>query len=1052
MAGMMIIIAMAVMLTTGAAWAQTGADGLVGYWAFDEGEGNQAVNSVRSTPDIFGKTGAAEVVGPVWTEGVHGGALDFAGGETAVIVDKTAELNCEQQITIAAWVKLENPEARGMILSHEFSYRLCVNQGRQARVRLQLNLDGNWAQNWLVSATSLETGRWHHVAGTYDGTERRIYLDGKLDASAPATGMISLGRGYVIGAQNLKYDAKHVLNTEQAGRYTVAAPFPGVLDEVRVWNRALSADELKLAADEDRATLLAMLPPEQVLYLYPVRSVMMSGGDSPWQVAVFNGGAQPYRGSFTVEVADASGAPLRDTRREVDLATDGRVILDIPAEDRAAGSYIVTVSSAGRRLFEMPTCVLEPVARQRVGEPELASVLRVNLSADLGPDALCDDGTSHVVHAAAGDYRETGEEKFSRFVVRLPLRRTGLHLVRVTYPDDRERTCEICSWSPDENDRFNAHTGYFTGDDFPLSGEMKTFEFVMWARDVNQALVFTTWLEGQPAAASEVEVFEIAGRLPARPASELPSRRLVGHYWEDAQPLSRCFGGGAPELMDFDRVARNLCDYFDYTGQNLLMHPLCWYEGPICNSLVEKRGGKGGFHNPTAGWVDIVLRRFEERGFKFYGLMNVYRLPSLIGDMNADLASIQAGAPTYNVVTRDNEVWIGTRPHRPPIFNALHPVVQNAVLALVAEIAEKYGDSPAFGGIGFHLTMPEIFQLGGLEGSYDDWTAAQFAADTGIEPPVDAGDPERFGKRYDWLMANARDEWVRWRCERIADFYGRAAAILREKREDLQLVITILEPPMPIIDPYRRDWMAGKQMIEMTREAGVGPELLAHIPGVVIQKRLGPTAKKKRLVLGVTRGRWGCEPPSPESIQATREMDLDQEQSRAYRTTREFGVFLYNRYFESSVGRDRPLECEWYQSIPWRASAVVPAAEHFMEYYARSMAIFDPSFIAIGGFTNGTVGHEGRVARFAEVFRQLPQGDWREIAGLGENLAGRSIEADGVRWVWVVNNSSETRRVLVHDTDGLAPVGQSPPLVEADGGRAAELRPYELAAWATVAQ
>jgi len=115
------------------------------------------------------------------------------------------------------------------------------------------------------------------------------------------------------------------------------------------------------------------------------------------------------------------------------------------------------------------------------------------------------------------------------------------------------------------------------------------------------------------------------------------------------------------------------------------MHPVVWYEGPIYNSLVEARGGKGGFYFPTDGWVDILLKRFEERGMKFIGLFNVHQLPSLVRSMNTDMKRIQAGEPTFNTVSGKNEVFPKTWHHRLPAFNALHPKVQERVLALADE-------------------------------------------------------------------------------------------------------------------------------------------------------------------------------------------------------------------------------------------------------------------------------------------------------------------------------------------------------------------------------
>ncbi len=1027
------------------------ASGLVGYWALDEGRGDTAANTARPSADVFGNSGSARVLAPVWVKGKHGTALDFSGGRSVVMVEKTKELDCPDQVTIAAWVRLENPTARGLILNHEYAYRLGVNLGKKRRVRLQLNLDGNWAGNWLTGKTSLETGRWYHLAGVFDGRQRRIYIDGRLDAEESVQGRISQGRHFTIGAQAVqrkaKHRSKHGSKRGQAAGDTVSNPFPGVLDEVKVWNRSLSDSELARAAAQDRPQLAALLPPEKDLYFYTVRCVGMLGRETPCRVAVFNGGTTPYRGTLAVRIAAADGSPLHTSQHPLQLASRRGTLLSAAFRAPAAGVYRLVVDSDGRPLHETPVCVLAPYQRQPVGEPALKKVLHVDLARELGPETLCDDGTSRVVRSEVGVYREAGPKQFSRFVVRLPLRRTGLHLVRLTYPDDKPRTCEIASWSPVEADRFNAHTGYFTGDDYPISGRMQTFEFVIWARDVNQALVFTTWLEGQPAAASTIDVFAVDGRLPSRPASRLPSRRLIGHYWEDAQPLSRCFGGDAPDPVDFDRVACNLCDYFDYTGQNVLMHPVVWYEGPIYNSLVEARGGKGGFHLPTDAWVDILLARFGERGFKFYGLLNVHQLPSLVRRMNADDARVRAGEPTFNTVSKDNRVATRTWHHLMPMFNALHPRVQARVLVLVKELADRYGDRPAFAGLGFHLTLAQLLQPGSLDVSYDDWTVGAFTADTGLTVPVDPGDPQRFGKRYQWIMANAREEWIGWRCRRMADYYGRVAKILRDKRDDLQLVVTILEPPMSIIDPQRLEWMGGKRLVEMAREGGIDPALLAEQPGVVLQQRLGPTAKRKRLTFGTTRGRWGCPPPTAENIDAIRKMDLDADQQKEFRTTADFGVFLYNRYFESAVGKTQPLECDWYQSIPWRATAVVPGHDHFMEYYARAMAMFDPTLIAVGGFTNGTVGHEAQVERFARVFRQLPAGRWEEIAGLGDGLAGRTTRCDDRQYVYVVNQTWEQRRVALKLKGDFRPLGGSPELGKDTGGQAVVLGPYQLAAW-----
>jgi hypothetical protein len=276
----------------------------------------------------------------------------------------------------------------------------------------------------------------------------------------------------------------------------------------------------------------------------------------------------------------------------------------------------------------------------------------------------------------------------------------------------------------------------------------------------------------------------------------------------------------------------------------------------------------------------------------------------------------------------------------------------------------------------------------------------------------------------------------------MAEYYGEAARVLRDQRDDLELVLSIWDPPMPVNEDARAKWEAGETLADLAREGGLDPALLGQIPGVVIQKYLGPTDYRRSL----TRAR----PDSEDALLSVRQMDFAEEQLRAFQTTRPFGVYFHNRYFESAIGRDRPLQSDWFRSISWRASAIVPSHEHFMEYYAHAMDVFDPGFIAIGGFTNGTVGHEARVEGFASVFRALPVGQWEPIQGLGDQVIGRTLRANGRRYVYVVNRGPEQVDVTLPASavEALAePVGDSPPLERGESGTGARLGAYQLAAW-----
>lgn len=89
------------------------------------------------------------------------------------------------------------------------------------------------ANHPVTGTTAIPRGEWHHVAATYDGAAWRLYVDGKLDGEAMANA-------------TPRADSVHPFAIASAlGSDGVARGFlHGALDEVRVWNRARTADEL----------------------------------------------------------------------------------------------------------------------------------------------------------------------------------------------------------------------------------------------------------------------------------------------------------------------------------------------------------------------------------------------------------------------------------------------------------------------------------------------------------------------------------------------------------------------------------------------------------------------------------------------------------------------------------------------------------------------------------------------------------------------------------------------------------------------------------------
>lgn len=126
--------------------------------------------------------------------------------------------------TLEAWIKPDYMGTEGIIGWGNWGATNQVNA-----LRLTSNgLVNYWWGNDLTVTTGDLSGYWHHVAVTFDGTTRTIYLDGSMRGSDQP------GNGHAVpDAANLSIGVTN--NSEY---------FPGLIDEVRVWNRALCQDEL----------------------------------------------------------------------------------------------------------------------------------------------------------------------------------------------------------------------------------------------------------------------------------------------------------------------------------------------------------------------------------------------------------------------------------------------------------------------------------------------------------------------------------------------------------------------------------------------------------------------------------------------------------------------------------------------------------------------------------------------------------------------------------------------------------------------------------------
>ena len=136
-------------------------------------------------------------------------------------------------------------------------------------------------------------------------------------------------------------------------------------------------------------------------------------------------------------------------------------------------------------------------------------------------------------------------------------------------PDDKRRYMCVM-----DGTCYDLSTGVFTGWAQPLSGRMLELEQVFWPRWTDCSISFLTWGQGEPAAVSRLEIYELdelpACRVPGDPGDG--SRREIGVQYEDP-----CGTGASEGAMNRGEWIDRVVTYARHTGQNLLVYPLVWY-------------------------------------------------------------------------------------------------------------------------------------------------------------------------------------------------------------------------------------------------------------------------------------------------------------------------------------------------------------------------------------------------------------------------------------------------------------------------------------------
>jgi Concanavalin A-like lectin/glucanases superfamily/Domain of unknown function (DUF2341) len=201
----------------------------IGYWSFDEGEGDdihdQTDNLNHGTLNLG--TGGNTVTSTAWqasTDCQKGKCMDFDGTDDYVDTGLTrADLIDGNVFTVSWWAKIDLTATKCLTSFLGDWYATHVSNDYKGRYYLY-----NLTPAYFDSNVIVNDGEWHHFSLSYDETYVKLYVDGQLDINDNASGTLSQADVFHIGQRS---DGSYNLD--------------GTVDEFKIWNYVLTIEDVK---------------------------------------------------------------------------------------------------------------------------------------------------------------------------------------------------------------------------------------------------------------------------------------------------------------------------------------------------------------------------------------------------------------------------------------------------------------------------------------------------------------------------------------------------------------------------------------------------------------------------------------------------------------------------------------------------------------------------------------------------------------------------------------------------------------------------------------
>ncbi len=645
------------------------------------------------------------------------------------------------------------------------------------------------------------------------------------------------------------------------------------------------------------------------------------------------------------------------------------------------------------------------------------------------------------------------------------------HILEVEYPSDVPQSLGISLLEPNAAGMVmpvGVDSGVYVSDEeADRPAELLHHRIVFWPRGKSPLVLLTNRRQNSRAFYGKIRVWAIAPNRPralARPdnspimlsrgsAKEAPAGgRLLAGYLDRPLVVENF---SAPESLDafshrslddwttFYSGAQRLIEYLNHVGYSGLMLTVVADGSSLYPSRLiapTPRHDTGIFfasgQDPVRKDVlELLFRLFDREGLALIPTVQFAAPLAELEQWRHETDELPAGLEWIGVDGTSRSVRANFRQGLGPYYNPLNGRVQQAMLGVVGELADRYAAHTSFHGVGVQLAADGYAQLPGSEGSYDDDTIATFSTETKIEVPGTG--PTRFQARAQFLAGpTARRKWLAWRAAALSDFYRRMSHVVAAARPDARL------------------YLAGVGSFDApTVRRSLRPALPRHtrIDEALLQIGLQTEGFRDDPIVLLRTSR--IEPLESLTAQAVDlELNLDPDVDRLCTGEKSASLFFHEPKKTRLASFDAKNPFGPGNSYTWLASQFSPSGVHNRERFVHSLAVLDSQAMFDGGWML-PLGQEEHIADLVSVYRELPGARFETLAGEIQPVVIRHLVQEGQTFVYIVNDSPwpVTLKLRIEAPAGcrLDRLGATPatvPLSSETEGSVwnVNLRPYDL--------